>query len=59
ATQKVSTNARCGNIQGATGGQTCIGSSFGNCCSQYGYCGSVDAYCGAGCQPGFGTCSVQ
>ncbi|KAL2068366.1 hypothetical protein VTL71DRAFT_16464 [Oculimacula yallundae] len=36
---------------------TCLGSSFGNCCSQYGYCGSTDTYCGAGCQPVGGTCA--
>ncbi|PVH72657.1 carbohydrate esterase family 4 protein [Cadophora sp. DSE1049] len=35
---------------------TCLGSTFGNCCSQYGYCGSTDVYCGTGCQPVGGTC---
>lgn len=34
ASLKVSTNARCGNLNGATGGFTCEGSTFGNCCSQ-------------------------
>ena len=33
---------------GGQAGQTCKGSSFGNCCSQYGYCGSKTAYCGTG-----------
>lgn len=31
----VSTTARCGNIMGATGGLSCLGSIFGDCCSQY------------------------
>ncbi|OAL43238.1 hypothetical protein IQ07DRAFT_606026 [Pyrenochaeta sp. DS3sAY3a] len=54
---RVSNNARCGSANGATGGFTCKGSTYGNCCSQYSYCGSTSAYCGTGCQPGFGTCS--
>ena len=37
-------------------GYTCLGSSFGSCCSAYGWCGSTDAYCGTGCQSAFGTC---
>lgn len=45
-----------GNCAASTG-QTCLGSEFGDCCSQYGYCGSTTAYCGKGCQSGFGTCS--
>lgn len=45
-----------GNCGGATA-QTCQGSEFGNCCSQYGFCGASNLYCGAGCQPAFGTCS--
>ncbi|KAF2182763.1 carbohydrate-binding module family 18 [Zopfia rhizophila CBS 207.26] len=48
---KVSTDGSCG------GTTTCQGSTFGNCCSQYGWCGSTSAYCGAGCQPGFGSCT--
>jgi hypothetical protein len=52
--QPVSSSALCGE---ANGGVTCLGSHFGNCCSQYGYCGNSDSYCGAGCQSGFGTCS--
>jgi hypothetical protein len=50
---KVSTSAQCGG----TTGSTCLGSAFGNCCSQYGYCGSSTSYCGSGCQPGFGSCA--
>ncbi|KAF2269711.1 hypothetical protein CC78DRAFT_574575 [Lojkania enalia] len=49
-------NSRCGNN---FGGQTCQGSSHGNCCSQYGYCGKTDAYCKTGCQPRYGFCSVS
>jgi len=37
---------------------TCLGSNFGNCCSQYGYCGSTADYCGTDCQPASGTCEV-
>jgi hypothetical protein len=33
---KVSTSAKCGG----TTGLTCLGSTFGNCCSPAGYCGS-------------------
>ncbi|KAF2741662.1 carbohydrate-binding module family 18 protein, partial [Sporormia fimetaria CBS 119925] len=53
---RVSTNARCGNLYGATGGFTCMGSAFGDCCSEYSYCGSTSAYCGKGCQSAFGNC---
>ncbi|KAJ9667504.1 hypothetical protein H2201_002373 [Coniosporium apollinis] len=53
-TNKVSTDASCGG----TTGQTCSGSTFGNCCSQYGWCGSTADHCGTGCQSAFGSCSV-
>lgn len=49
----VSNDATCG---GNTG-NTCLGSVFGNCCSQYGYCGSTTDHCSGGCQAGFGSCS--
>ncbi|KAF2198531.1 hypothetical protein GQ43DRAFT_378419, partial [Delitschia confertaspora ATCC 74209] len=48
----VSQDGACGGY----GRKTCLGSTFGNCCSQYGWCGRTDAYCGKGCQPGFGAC---
>jgi len=48
----VSPDSSCGG----SAGYTCLGSSFGNCCSAYGWCGSTDAYCGTGCQSAFGTC---
>lgn len=43
-----------------TGGITCQGSEFGNCCSKYGSCGSTPAYCdpAGGCQSKFGTCGL-
>ena len=41
---------------GGTNAYNCVGSTFGNCCSQYGWCGSSDAYCGTGCQTKFGKC---
>ncbi|KAI3400377.1 hypothetical protein diail_3394 [Diaporthe ilicicola] len=50
---KVSTDGNCGG----TTAQTCLGSTFGDCCSQYGYCGSTSVYCGTGCQSGFGKCT--
>ena len=34
STQRVTTNARCGK---EGNGQTCLGSSWGSCCSQYSY----------------------
>src|SRR4051794_8866248 len=52
-TTKVSDDGSCG---GSTG-NTCQGSSFGNCCSQYGWCGSTADHCGTGCQKSFGTCT--
>jgi hypothetical protein len=51
-TKKVTVDATCGG----TNQYTCLGSSFGNCCSQNGYCGSTTDYCGTGCQSGFGNC---
>ncbi|KAF2818773.1 hypothetical protein CC86DRAFT_254376, partial [Ophiobolus disseminans] len=51
----VSTNARCGS---QFGGQTCQGSSWGNCCSNWGYCGSTGGYCAAEiCQKEYGSCN--
>ncbi|KAM7195911.1 hypothetical protein V8F20_007276 [Naviculisporaceae sp. PSN 640] len=47
----ISTDGKCGS-----NGKTCIGSTFGTCCSASGFCGSTTQHCGAGCQSGFGTC---
>ncbi|ESZ97680.1 glycoside hydrolase family 61 protein [Sclerotinia borealis F-4128] len=49
---KVSVDGSCGDDNG----QTCKGSSLGNCCSEAGYCGSGGDYCGTGCQRDFGVC---
>lgn len=46
----VSQNGACGS------GVTCVGSTFGNCCSVDGTCGATDTHCGSGCQPLFGIC---
>ncbi|PYH30914.1 uncharacterized protein BO87DRAFT_316179 [Aspergillus neoniger CBS 115656] len=47
----ISTNGLCGN------GTTCLGSSFGDCCSISGYCGSTADYCTAGlCDSSYGRC---
>ncbi|KAF1936720.1 hypothetical protein EJ02DRAFT_515646 [Clathrospora elynae] len=55
ATQSVSKNARCGK---EGNGQTCLGSKWGSCCSQYSYCGSTIDYCAVDtCQKGFGFCN--
>ncbi|WYZ40736.1 hypothetical protein EsH8_IV_001077 [Colletotrichum jinshuiense] len=51
----VSTNGKCG----ASAGRTCLGSTFGNCCSSSGNCGSTAAYCGTGCQSKYGSCGSQ
>jgi hypothetical protein len=34
----------------------CLGSWWGDCCSDQSYCGSTEAYCGKDCQAGFGKC---
>ncbi|KAK3933833.1 hypothetical protein QBC46DRAFT_431049 [Diplogelasinospora grovesii] len=47
---QVSKDGRCG------GGLTCLGSTFGQCCSEHGWCGKTSDHCGAGCQAGFGLC---
>ncbi len=57
ASAAVTTNGQCGP---AWNGDTCEGSAFGNCCSQFGYCGSTIAFCNAGCQTSFGSgCNSQ
>ncbi|KAK3318743.1 carbohydrate-binding module family 18 protein [Apodospora peruviana] len=47
---RISTDGTCGN------GVTCLGSSYGNCCSEHGFCGSTENYCTGECQVAFGTC---
>ena len=53
----ISPDATCG-LKNNAAGNTCKGSSFGNCCSKNGWCGSTSAYCSTGCQSGYGTCST-
>ena len=51
--ESISTTGSCG----ATGNNyTCLGSTFGDCCSALGYCGGNSSYCGDGCQSAFGSC---
>ncbi|KAL8711846.1 MAG: hypothetical protein Q9220_003790 [cf. Caloplaca sp. 1 TL-2023] len=50
----ISPDATCGGAKG----YTCLGSSFGNCCSTNGWCGSTAAYCVTGCQSAFGSCGT-
>ncbi|EON61932.1 hypothetical protein W97_01150 [Coniosporium apollinis CBS 100218] len=44
---------------GIRNGQTCLGSLFGDCCSQWGYCGSREPWCGEGCDPKYGKCGLN
>ena len=44
----ISTDGVCGNKNG----KTCVGSTFGNCCSSSGSCGGSTAHCGVGYQKG-------
>ncbi|KAK8216368.1 chitin binding protein [Phyllosticta capitalensis] len=55
STGSVSPDGSCGG----SSGYTCLGSSKGNCCSQYGYCGATTDYCGTGCNSAFGSCGNQ
>lgn len=52
---KVSVDGTCGGQKG----YSCLGSQFGNCCSQYGWCGTTRDHCGTGCNTVFGTCPGQ
>ncbi|RDW74253.1 uncharacterized protein DSM5745_06915 [Aspergillus mulundensis] len=51
----VSQDGNCGANSDSSA--TCLGSTFGDCCSEKGYCGSTDAYCAVGCQLSFGECN--
>ncbi|KAK4449776.1 carbohydrate-binding module family 18 protein [Podospora aff. communis PSN243] len=46
----VTVNGQCGD------GLTCLGSAFGDCCSEHGWCGSSADHCGPKCQFAFGRC---
>ncbi|KAK1532870.1 uncharacterized protein CCOS01_04853 [Colletotrichum costaricense] len=52
ATTNISSDGQCGS-----NGKTCLGSTFGDCCSSGGYCGTSSDHCDAGCNAAFGTCS--
>jgi hypothetical protein len=41
---------------GGDKGYNCVGSQFGNCCSQYGYYRTSEEVCGQGCQEDYGDC---
>jgi hypothetical protein len=42
---------------GICGGEyTCLGSVYGDCCSENGYCGNTTEYCAEGCNSVFGRC---
>lgn len=53
----ISKDGKCGSA--STTGATCIGSTFGSCCSVKGNCGSTPAFCAVSnsCQPKFGVCT--
>ncbi|KAI0022011.1 carbohydrate-binding module family 18 [Xylariomycetidae sp. FL0641] len=51
STLAVSSDGTCGT------GVTCIGSKYGNCCSENGWCGASIDYCGSNCNAEFGTCT--
>jgi len=53
STSKVTTDGQCG-----ANGLTCLGATFGNCCSSSNWCGTSDVHCGTGCQAGFGNCGI-
>lgn len=47
---EISLDGSCGD------GVTCLGSEYGDCCSEHSFCGSTGDYCLAGCQAEFGKC---
>lgn len=55
--QTVSTTGSCGSTK--TSNVTCLGSTYGDCCSGKGYCGGNSSYCGSGCQSAFGNCGLD
>ncbi|KAL2812125.1 hypothetical protein BDW59DRAFT_178719 [Aspergillus cavernicola] len=60
ATPSNPSNPSTDGLCGATNsGQTCLGLSFGDCCSGSSYCRDTAEYCGTECQPEFGTCSLS
>lgn len=55
--QTISTTGSCGST--LTSNVTCLGSTYGDCCSGKGYCGGNSNYCGSECQSGFGNCGLD
>ncbi|KAL4865759.1 hypothetical protein BDV12DRAFT_174046 [Aspergillus spectabilis] len=55
--QTVSTTGSCGAT--LTSNVTCLGSTYGDCCSGVGYCGGNTSYCGTGCQSEYGSCGFS
>lgn len=55
--QEISIDGNCSTNSNINA--TCLGSSFGDCCSANGFCGSTDVYCGAGCQETSGNCAAN
>lgn len=49
----ISQDGICGNVT------TCVGSTFGRCCSEWYWCGSDETYCGDGCREEFGGCGEE
>ncbi|KAH7117300.1 hypothetical protein EDB81DRAFT_952826 [Dactylonectria macrodidyma] len=54
-TGNVTTDGHCGPT-GAD--KTCLGSTYGNCCSSGGFCGDSADHCGPGCLVAFGNCTI-
>ncbi len=56
----ITTDGRCG-LSSDSASATCLGSTYGNCCSASDWCGSTNDYCSPsnGCQFDFGLCSTQ
>lgn len=57
STLSVSSDGSCGE----SSSQTCLGSTYGSCCSLKGFCGSTNDFCNptAGCQSSYGSCSTN
>ncbi|KAH7202712.1 uncharacterized protein BKA55DRAFT_725047 [Fusarium redolens] len=50
---KITFDGQCG-----ANGKICLDSGYGDCCSIGGWCGDKAEHCGAGCQKGFGNCTL-
>ncbi|KAL4913896.1 hypothetical protein BDW62DRAFT_156668 [Aspergillus aurantiobrunneus] len=52
--QTVTTTGSCGAT--LTSNVTCLGSTYGDCCSSNGFSGGNSSHCADGCQSDFGSC---